>query len=148
MAHRTALVFLLFTLCCIGCRAAALSLQYFTDAQCLQAASTTFNGVPNPLVAPINQCVKSFQGSSGVVYSKGASCSPSGTATAAPFTDSACTVPHPTAPPATFAVGVCLTPPSTPMPDNAGSLRVSCSTASQMSTALFSVVAVAVAICM
>jgi hypothetical protein len=147
MAHRAALVFLLFTLCCIGCRAAALSIQYYTDPQCLQAASTTFNGVPNPLVAPINQCIKSFEGSSGVVYSKGVSCSPSGTATATAFTDSACTVPLPTAPSTTLAVGVCLTPP-TPMPSNAGSLRVSCSTASQVSAALFSVVAAAVAICM
>lgn len=144
MAHRTATVFLLFTLCCIGCRAAGITIQYFTDNACANAAPTVLNTVPNPLVLPINQCVKTFEGNSGIVYSKAMSCTSSGTATANAFTDIACTTPHST-PVSIVAVGVCL---NAPLPPNALSLRVTCSTASQVSAAFFSVVAAAVAICM
>jgi len=51
------------------------SVTYYTDNNCGTKATSPFMGVPNPLVAPLNTCVKAMEAGGGTLYAKFSVCS-------------------------------------------------------------------------
>jgi hypothetical protein len=141
----TALCLLLLSACCIG-GALGVTVTYYTDNACTNAAPSPSNGVSNPLLLPSGACTLAFQGSQSVSYAKPTACSSTGTATIGSFTEATCTTAGP-AGVVPYSVGTCLTAP-TPLPPNMLSVKVSCSPAASASVAFFAVVAAVAAACM
>jgi len=142
----TALCLLLLSACCIG-GALGVTVTYYTDNACTNAAPSPSNGVSNPILLPSGACTLSFQGSSSVSYAKPTACSSTGTATIGSFTEATCTTAGP-AGVVIFSVGACLTAPTVPLPPSMLSVKVSCSPAASASVAFFAVVAAVAAACL
>ncbi len=112
--------------------ALSVTVTYYTDADCKTAAASTFQGQPNPLVAPLNKCTPSVSGS-GVTarWVKPTACS-STTTKVQDWTDAGCTTSFPT----TYDrdVGTCLKDPKI-LPPTINSMMITCSSAAVASVA-------------
>ena len=51
------------------------SVTYYTDNNCGTKVTSPFMGAPNPLVAPLNACVKAMEAGGGTMYAKFSVCS-------------------------------------------------------------------------
>jgi hypothetical protein len=124
--------------------ALSVTVTYYTDADCKVQAASTFQGQPNPLVAPLNKCTPSVSGS-GVtpLWTKPTACS-STTTKYQVWSDSQCTTSFPT----TFDrnVGTCLKDPKI-LPPTINSMMITCSSAATASVAALVAVASVVSLC-
>jgi hypothetical protein len=116
---------------------------YYTDADCKAQAASTFQGQPNPLVAPLDKCTPSVSGS-GVTarWIKATACS--ATAKIQDWTDAGCSTSAVTN--YEYNIGTCLKSP-TPLPPTINSMMITCSSAATASVAALVAVASVVSLC-
>ena len=110
----------------------AVTVTFYTDNACKTPAASTFQGAPNPNVAPLNKCTQSVTADAGrtALWSKPTVCT-SSSSTIQVWADKDCTTTFPTT--NTYNVGSCLT---TGLPPGALSMQITCSSASAVSAAV------------
>jgi hypothetical protein len=117
---------------------------YYTDNACATMAANPIAGTPNPTVAPLTACTKSYTSGTpaATYYVKYIACAGAlsgGTV----YTDAACTLgPQVMA----EAVGTCINAASFGIP-GVGSYKLACSSAATATLAFISVAAAALALC-
>jgi hypothetical protein len=99
------------------------SVTYYTDNNCGTKATSPFLGVPNPLVAPLNTCVKAMEEGGTTLYVKFSVCSSSSFAVDS-YSDSGCILADGTSLGGT--PGGCIT---TNPPPGSQSFKIDCSNA-------------------
>ena len=138
------------------CSALAVTVTYYTDKLCESPANATFQGRPNPLVIPLNQCEQSVSEADDrtALWSRPTFCGfkqgrpPQSSSTMAEigvFSDSSCAnVVQSNS--YNVQVDIC-SPQGQKLPPGASSMRVTCDPASVASVAIVAVVTAVVALC-
>jgi len=142
------------------CSALAVTVTYYTDKRCESPANATFQGRPNPLVIPLNQCEQSVSEADDrtALWTKPTFCgfkqsrpgspsqSSSSTAEIYVFSDSSCANAVESYTMHSVQVDIC-SPQGSKLPPGALSMRVTCDPASVASVAIVAVVTAVVALC-
>ena len=123
--------------------ALSVTVTYYTDSDCKVSATSTFQGQPNPLVAPLNKCTPSVSSSGATpLWSKATTCST--TSSIQVWGDSGCTTSLIST--NTYSVDTCLKSPIL-LPPAINSMKITCSSAAAASVAALVAVASVVSLC-
>ncbi len=145
-------LFLVVHLIVLSELAAALTVTFYGDTQCSNTLPSTFQGVPNPLVAPLDQCTIALhvctigvfcmhtncplmfaQDGPTKLYIKPTACSSTYPHPIQSYMDSNCSKVH--LDPNSYFVGACVTQGA---PPGCGSFMIMCSRASVAATSVLS----------
>ena len=126
--------------------ALSVTVTYYTDSDCKVSAASTFQGQPNPLVAPLNKCTPSVSSSGATPpWSKATTCSGNPATTSIQvWGDSGCTTSLTST--NTYSVDTCLKSPIL-LPPAINSMKITCSSAAAASVAALVAVASVVSLC-
>ena len=123
--------------------ALSVTVTYYTDSDCKVSAASTFQGQPNPLVAPLNKCTPSVSSSGATpLWSKATTCST--TTNIQVWGDSGCTTSLTST--NTYSVDTCRKSPIL-LPPAINSMKITCSSAAAASVAALVAVASVVSLC-
>jgi len=143
------------------CSALAVTITYYTEKLCESPANATFQGRPNPLVIPLNQCEQSVSEADDrtALWTKPTFCGFKGSRPGSPsqssantaeilvFSDSSCANAVQSYTMYSVQVDACLPAGYSKLPPGALSMRVTCDPASVASVAIVAVVTAVVALC-
>jgi hypothetical protein len=127
--------------------ALAVTVTAYSDTACATLAANPVLGVPNPIVGPLNTCIKSWTLSSGVYYSKISLCSSTSSVGMTYSGDSTCTLTSSGFPSAAVPGQCTAVTPAGSVP-GVGSYILTCASAATSTIAYVAVAAAVFALCL